>query len=502
MKKSKSYGLIIKELLDVTDTKFTVLAKAVGYDISYISKWCNNIKIPSIKNIETVNSKLAQFFSEEVIKQGKIEDINKSFEIRQYTVEHLAKKELLYEVIYKILETGYKNSKSDFCQKTENTTEDNKIIIGNKKITSFVTDLLRTTIESSTDDIEIISTLDICKTTSNINPDMIEGLKMKNIRVNAKVALDMSEFESNPNFYIPRIYFILNECLNIEFDFYDNKELDKLNIIAIKNKFAIICSLNLDGIMEVATVIMEQDKVNAIYEQVSIKFRTESLLIKSTEFLGMDKGGYRTEFYSNDEFQFISTRGFEFLLPYEIINEIINDVYNQGLNEDTAFFIKKIQITWEEVFEKSKINFIILKSALMKYFEDGEIFYAEVNYKVTPEQRKKHALNVLECMRNNKDIKITVLDDELLNHKLNFFKISVYVNNRKIFLKKNRKSESNSAPLYYTIINEKFVKLINEYLTSLKDRDYCVEYDLNATERIIEKYGTMIQRILDANTMN
>lgn len=497
MKSTKSYGLIIKELLEVTDTKFTVLAKAVGYDISYISKWCNNIKIPSTKNIETVNAKLSLFFSDEIIKQGKTGEVYKLFEISDPLDE--SNKDVLYEQIYSILENGYKNSKSDLCQKSEKNFEDNKVVVGNKNVIFCLTELIKNTIQNSTQCIDFISTLDICKIAHHLDLDIIEEFKSNDIRINAKVGFDMNEFESKPDYYIPRVYFILNEFLNIDFDLYDNKEIDKLNIIAIRDKFAVLCSLDIDGMIEVATIVIDIDTVNGIYDHANAKFKTENILVKSAEFLGMDKGGYRTEFYSNDEFQFLSTRGFEFLLPSDIITEIINEAHRQGFNEDMDLLIRKIQITWEEVFEKSKINFIILKSALMKYIEDGEIFYAEVSYNLSPEQRKIHAQNVIECMRNNNDIKFTILDDELLNYKANLFKLSVYVNNKKIFLKKNFKSMSHSSnPLYYTIINDKLVRYINDYLISLRDKDYCSEFDVNATEKIVEKYGTMYLRLLDA----
>lgn len=499
MKKIKNYGSIIKDLLDVTDTKFTVLAKAVGYDISYISKWCNNIKIPSMRNIETVNKKLSLFFSEEIIKQNKINEISHILDVKSY-LGTSPDKDKLSDCIFKLLENGYKTSRSELLQKSDTSNENVKVIFGNKQVAVYIMDLIKTTIENSKTDIELICTLDICKISSLTNLDIFNDFMLDNIKVNGKIALNMEEFEENSDHYIPRIYFILSECLNVDFDIYDSKKLDKLNIIAVKDKFAILCSLNNSGLIDVATVVTDNELVNNIYDQTNMKFKTENLLIKSTEYLGMDQGGYRTEFYSDEEFQFLSTRGFEFLLPGNIITEIIKDAYEQGYGDDISFLIKKIQITWEEIFEKSKISFIILKSALMKYIEDGEIFYAEVSYNLTPEQRKNHALNILDCMRNNSDIKITVLDDELLNYR-SVFNMSVFVNNKKIFLKKNRKTKENIS-LYYTINNEKLVKYISDYLLSIKNKEFCMEYDVNALEKVVEKYGTMFLRILDAQKIS
>lgn len=503
MKTTKNYASTLKELLCFSDTKFVVLSKAVGYDISYISKWCKNIKIPTNKNIGIINERASEIFSEEIIKQNKIQEFYKAFQIsQQIDLEDSSDKDKLKSSIYDLLEAAYKKSEKDLSEKVEEKQEGSKIIVGKNDAAAFIRQLISTTLENSTTDIELICTMDICKTAANMNIDLIQEFKFKDIKVNAKVGFNMNEFEENPNFYLGKIYSILNKRWNVEFDFYDNKDMDKLNIIAIKDKFAITCSLDCDGLIEVATIITDEKIVNTIYDKAISKFRIGDILIRSTDVSSLEKGGYRTEFYSNDEFQFLSTRGFEFLLPSEVISDIVETAYAQGFGEDTAFLIRKLQITWEEMFEKRKINFIILKSALMKYIEEGEIFYTNIIYNLSVEQRKNHALKIVECMKKNSNIKIIILDDELLNYDSDFFRISAYANNKKVFLKKNLKNKLEDLPLFYTIINEKLVKYINQYLISIKDKDFCTEYDAEAVEHILEKYGAMYLRMIEAKEFN
>lgn len=503
MKKTKRYGSLLKELLCFTDTKFVVLSKIVGYDISYISKWCKNIKIPSLKNILIINEKAATIFSKEIIKQNRVSEFYKAFEILEPTnFDDSRIEEILKECIYNLLNDAYKISENGLNEKVEKKQYGSKIILGKNQAGNFIREIISTTIENSTTNIELLSTIDICKGTANINLDTIEEYKFKDIRVSAKIGFDMEEFERNPNFYLWRIYFILNKKWNVEFDFFDNKNMDKLNIISIRDKFAIIVSLDSDGSIEVANVITDKETVNEIYDKAISKFRMGDILIRSAETSVLEQSGYRTDFYSNDEFQFLSTKGFEFLLPPEVILNIIDIAHGQGFSEDRSYLIRKLQITWEERFEKSKINFIILKSAIMKYIEDREIFYADIRYNLSTEQIKNQALKILESMRKNKDIKITILDNELLNYDIDFFKISVYANNKKVFLKKNSKSIPSSIPLFYTIINEKLVKHINESLSYLKTKDFCTEYDVNAIENIFKKYGPMFFRMIEAKNYN
>ncbi|KEH99113.1 hypothetical protein Z962_06250 [Clostridium botulinum C/D str. BKT12695] len=499
MKIDEKYGSVLKKLLCFTDTKFMVLSKALGYDISYISKWCNNIKIPTAKNIEIINEKASIIFSEEIVKKNKVNEFYEIFDVPEpMGINDLSVKDILEDAIYRLLDIAYKSTESNSFEKTEKKERDTKVIVGKNESTNFIKDIIQRTIEESTTDIELISTIDICKSTSNINLDIMEEYKCNDIRVTAKVGFDMEEFETNPNFYLWRIYIILNKRWNVEFNFFDNKEINKLNIISIRDKFAIICSLDVDGLIEVATVITDRDVVNGIYDKTAAKFRMGDILIRSAETSGMEQGGYRTDFYSNNEFQFLSTNGFEFLLPSEVISDIIDTAYNQGFGDDTSFLIRKLQITWEERFEKSKINFMILKSTLMKYIEDGEIFYTYIKYRLSTEQRKNHARNIVESMKKNNNIRIIILDDETLNYNLGFFKISAYVNSKKVFFKKNLKCIPDCTPLFYTIANEKLVRYINQYFAHIRSKDFCVEYDVKAVEEFLDKYGKMFFRMIEA----
>ena len=72
----------------------------------------------------------------------------------------------------------------------------------------------------------------------------------------------------------------------------------------------------------------------------------------------------------------------------------------------------KMQITWEEVFEKSTMDFFIPKSSLLKYIEDGESVFLDVRYRMRPSERKLHMQKVLAMTEKNPNIRFYVLDDD------------------------------------------------------------------------------------------
>src|SRR5699024_5118009 len=65
----KTYSELLKSLIDFTDTKLMVLANALGYDTSYISKWCSGNKLPTAKSIHEINEILGEIFAETIMEE-------------------------------------------------------------------------------------------------------------------------------------------------------------------------------------------------------------------------------------------------------------------------------------------------------------------------------------------------------------------------------------------------------------------------------------------------
>ena len=78
---SEEYAVILKKLITITETKNLVLANITGYDVSYISKWVNGVKLPATKYIEQINEKLAKCFAEAVITSGRTDELSVLFAV-------------------------------------------------------------------------------------------------------------------------------------------------------------------------------------------------------------------------------------------------------------------------------------------------------------------------------------------------------------------------------------------------------------------------------------
>jgi hypothetical protein len=274
-----------------------------------------------------------------------------------------------------------------------------------------------------------------------------------------------------------------------------------MNTIIVKDHLAILCSLDQYSRIITATVITDPQKVNQIYIRTLPAFRTNDLLMHATESEEFYQHGYRTDFYSRDNFQIFLARGFEFLLPSEAWESIKRTAREQNKDEFMAHLVARLEITWEEIFEKNSMDFFLLKSSLTKYIEDGEIYFADVVYNMTPEERKLHIQRVLEITQKNPNIHFYIIDDEYLPNVQHLLHTSVFNNRKKMFLKNPDRYHAEIGPHFYSIFSDKLIEAVSDFMDNLRSHPYCFHYDSASLPQFSEKYGSLVERMIDLSSL-
>ena len=95
----------MKELLNFSQIKYAALSHAIGYDLSYVSKWTTGIRLPAAKNVDRINQEIARFLSEIIIKQDNLEAFAQHF-LGRASIEQ---ENVAFE-IYQSLSCAYRNS--------------------------------------------------------------------------------------------------------------------------------------------------------------------------------------------------------------------------------------------------------------------------------------------------------------------------------------------------------------------------------------------------------
>lgn len=485
-----TYGTLLKNLINFSGSKLSIVAEEVGYDVSYISKWCNKSKLPAAKMAPNINRTLANHFSREVLKHEDLSSFSKLFAVDATT-------ENLDGVIYNLLKDAYKESSHEVAVEQQNdSVYQTRVLSLANDVHVFFNHELHEIIASYNEPLEILCTLDLCRfIINNVEDTASFGCPTQDI--NVKVGLNTKKFMSDQNTYLRQLYLFLSAHSQISFDIYDDSLMNSLNTIIIKDHMAILCALDQYSRIQTAIVITDPEKVNQIYIRTLPAFKSTNLLIRAADSDEFYQHGYRTDFYARDNYQIMLARGFEYLLPIECWEPITKTARERDGDEFMAQLVGQLQITWEEIFEKSTLDFYVLKSSLLKYMEDGEIIFADIVYNMTPDERKLHIQKVLDITKVNPNIHFYVIDEELLPNIQHLMNISVFNNRKKLFLKFPGRYHKEIGPRFYMVLSDQFINATSDFMDDLKTSSCCLPFDAESIEKFYERYGSMIFRMID-----
>ena len=310
----REYGPLLKKLISFSGMKMSTVANLLSYDLSYISKWCNQSKLPAARIAPELNRTLSLEFSREIRARGDEERFRKYFSVSGEELE---------DGIFRLLNEAYKESegKGSGGYSAERAAPATILTQASDIYAFFHTELIEL-VRGMEEPAEILCTLDLGSflDTAGSEPLMAHN-SASDIRV--KIGMDKNAFNSEKGRDLKALYSFLNVYHRVAFDIYDNSLMDNMNTIVVKGKLAILCALDQYNRITTAAVVQDMEKVNQIYLKLLPVFRSSPVLLHHAKAAEFNKGGYRTDFYARENYQILTVRGFEFLLPVECWGPII-----------------------------------------------------------------------------------------------------------------------------------------------------------------------------------
>jgi len=490
---SEDYAVTLKKFIEFTQTKFLILAKVVGYDISYVSKWCNGTKLPATKHIEKINEEMANFFTETIVQNHREKPFFKTFSVPADTTD------ISFE-INKRLCTAYRVSlkkNSNGSSKTNHSSI--KVITGHHDVATFIRSLFRKELQELRGDGDLLIFGEFCALSDIQFWKHFQSIRPGCSRLTVRVGLDRKKFSSNPD-YVRPMYRLLNHSLDYDFMFYDNKVLDHTNLIVLKDHFVLQYSLRADGIIDMCTYIPDENMVQDIYNRFLLSFVSQNLLMTPAKSLGMDELGFRNAFYSANHFFFFLTNGFEFLLPKEAFDNMIKTAASGAYPPDMAYHVRRLRVTWEELLEKVDIEFMIPTTSIMRYIETGYIYFTDIEYQLTPSERKLHVNSIMETMKKNPLITMGIIQSSAETSDYHGSNLSFYSNLSSAFFKKNKQYIHNDASSFYVITDPEMLAAIHKVFREITKLPIYHKYTVEEINQKYEMYKTLIERTLDLHT--
>ncbi|MDU5467348.1 MAG: hypothetical protein E6084_05695 [Peptoniphilus harei] len=473
------YRQVFKILTDMTNTKLSTIAYVLDYDISYISKWNSGKKLPSSKNIYTINRKLAPLFARALVEEEKTKDFLLSFDLKNTEFLKKDQEKGLEILIYKLLNESYAYTNTDIKEESPSLTN---FIFKTSSVEGDLKEILDKLILENRD-LDIWATFDITSPYAEI---LIQSLKKaaKNVEVSLHLVCKKDEVEDID------LLKIITDNSSINMEFYE-RSYTHCDFILIKGEMYIIIAERED--YSTLTSGRELDTIFEISSFMDDFFDRLNKIIVTAPPQDMANTNYRKYFYSDNEFLFLSNYGFEFLLPNEIIDKIL-----ENIDEDRDLKKKEIEdikLLWEELFVDAKINFLTTRTSLLNYFETGNILYCSTKAKLSPQEIESHLKNIIKIMENNENINFYIINDNRFLKSTGLDKFNFFINENNMFFKKIQKDPLQEKTSIVTDI--KIHNKIQGVLRDLIDSPYSKKYGVRELEKLFAKYADVFKKISD-----
>lgn len=446
-----TFGTLLRELLSRCDIKMYILADALGYDKSYISKWINSAKLPPSKDIDALADKIAAFFARSCSNE-QLEMLSQSYG----------------------LEGDIKSALSVLLKKTYN--EEKYSAEPRAPRTRAVTPTARRgTVREcviATQPVEYPMLLD----------DQL-SLALGSGKSRLTAIIDEEGFSQDVDCYWRYISYLMSLGQNVDISLV---EMPKSRRIELPERLLIAKDAFVYRTVELPfshdTIAIRTDDpevVDAYYKDVRRFLMRSQPMVESSN---SNNNLYYYKYAGSDTRHYLLSSMFPLYMSEKLFFEILGK-YGSSIQKS-----EKARSRYLREFTTPK-SVIIFDSAFLRYMSTGKIsaFDAFEHETLTKSERKKHLLELIEQIEEGNLI-LRVLNDK--NPVLNYDEttLSFFMNNSSAYFT-NLKRRKDGVQYFVSSENRKRLReffshieeLGDEYLTTKK---FTIDYIYNGIKNI------------------
>lgn len=476
------YATALKKLIKFTKTKSYSLANFLGYDMSYISKWCTNAKLPSSRSMERVNDMMGAYFADLILERKKLDDFCDTFGLAATAIT-------LEPAISQYLTQAYHTTAQLQTSPRRKGHPSVSIISGPGKVEEFLTHVVTKLFRHANTPQDMTIYGEFCQLYDAGFWDLFD-VPGNTPHLTIRCGLDMNTLRRDPA-YITALYTTLNRYLNFDFAFYDFSSSCTNNLILCKDTFLVQFAILPGAGLSLCTYSDEPVLVQENYETFTSTLQNQKNLLSCEPTFYIKELGGRISFYDTNQFFFFLTNGFEYLLPHSVFESILRKVDNNAKEA-----VRRLCITWEEIINKAALTLLVPTSALMRYIEQGYIDLSGFDYVLSPAERQEHIRTVLALMKKNPRITLGTLSIAPPTAPFQNTNLAFYSNYKLGFFKKNPNFMKTEGNMFYLIHDDTLHHLILQAFHDLQSLPQYQQHDVTELTQQYESYKPLIERTL------
>jgi len=420
--KNITFGYLLEKLLHLSKQKKNALAKTLGYDISYISKWTSGKNLPIHKNIQEICMNTSKFIVNSLTEETK-KDIKEYFDIDNTIIS----KEDLINYLDELLKESYTytSQKNIHIQSKNVYWEDdcNATIHINPKLRKYYLNKDIENYIASSNSLDLMLNANLKKlgkddkiSIADIKTDLIK--KKEDIDLKVRVLLDFDNDYEDIIFNTIMIINMIAMYPSMDFKVYNcNVGLNDI-ISIVKDRVLYTSSFTKDKKCLISTMSKDKNIIDEIYYSLETILKNQgSLLVENKTSMDIIKDQLYTQYLMSQDLRWLIGSINELFMPSRLFMEVKNSLFK---DDKILEEIEKVNIVLQNITYKSKIKVLIYVSEIKRYISSGEINFLNNPVKLSFEQRKEHINYLKDIIKNNDNIEVKLVAGDFVEYFKNY----------------------------------------------------------------------------------
>ena len=420
--KNITFGYLLEKLLHLSKQKKNALAKTLGYDISYISKWTSGKNLPVHKNIQEICMNTSKFIVNSLTEETK-KDIKEYFDIDNTIIS----KEDLINYLEDLLKESYTytSQKNIHIQSKNVYWEDdcNATIHINPKLRKYYLNKDVENYIANSHSLDLMLNANLNKlgkddkiSIADIKTDLIK--KKEDIDLKVRVLLDFDNDYEDIIFNTIMIINMIAMYPSMDFKVY-NCDVGSNDIISIvKDRVLYTSNFTKDKKCLISTMSKDKNIIDEIYYSLETILKNQgSLLVENKTSMDIIKNQLYTQYLMSQDLRWLIGSINELFMPSRLFMEVKNSLFK---DDKILEEIEKVNIVLQNITYKSKIKVLIYVSEIKRYISSGEINFLNNPVKLSFEQRKEHINYLKDIIKNNDNIEVKLVAGDFVEYFKNY----------------------------------------------------------------------------------
>jgi len=392
------FSQLLEQLLCMAEIKNAALAKALQYDVSYISKWCSGRMLPAEKNKRKTLVRISRAVTTQCSETGLM---------NLYENYRVSSREVLEQVIFDNLEAEY-NYVQD-TQRTYGTTIAPKtIFLAELSPAQYITKMHHPVLRRVSN-LNIMAQMDLLSLMHEYRLQIIQG----NIRrdgyrnypdVHFSLMLDLAEEKIDYNYDPVFLLNMISDMARIDFHLYTGSQASGRMIFAVKDDFMISGMLAGSNRCISVTISSEAEHCSLIYDSIQDLCTRENLLFRKTTMHDMIASNTYIRSILSLNQRWILGHLTEHFLPDDLFEELVGQLKAAGSFDLDEQKIRYHHMLTKKMLEETDVDIVIYSVAFSSLAIENELDFFDQKIRLTLSQKRRYIRHLLQLCRERNNL--------------------------------------------------------------------------------------------------